>query len=362
MKNYVKKQYIDPRNKIWKYIKFDKRDKVICDFIDYVAFYGSWNPSLLFNLLSSDNGPSVYVWRITLTKWENRRLFTVFWQVIVAGKIVQIFRLQELKLPWVKGWNLKVDLYWKWVKLIREEGLWSDVYQVLTRYCKLDDITLTRADYTVDCAKYNFWKKNTLSNTTSWTICKANRVIHEKDYDITKDIVGLNKTINDKKRKVQYKLFGNKSSSTAHFIRYYDKKREIVERWTQFLYPEYFDVAEVMRYELQVNSKWFSEEERHLKIEQIYEFITFGLNITDNTNSHKRIPRNESMYKWIEYWIKKLKRECDYESLEKVKLLLFDPSELWDTDSRVLCEISEVERLSEPSCKCINKIEDILMW
>lgn len=328
-------------------MKFDKRDNVICDFIDYVAFYGRWNPTLLMNLLVSDNWPSVYVGRITLTKWEQWRLFTCFGQVVVAWKIVPIFRLQELKLPWDNHWNLKVDLYWKWVKLIREEWLRSDVYQVLTRYCKLDDIILTRADYTVDCAKYNFWKKNTLSNTTSWTICKANRVIHEKDYDITKNIESLNKVINDKKRKIQYKLFGCKSSSSAHFIRYYDKKREIVERWTQFLYPEYFDVPCVMRYELQVNSKGFTDEERHLKVDQIYDFITFGLNITDNTVSHKRIPRNQSMYEWIRYGINKLKRENDYESLEKVKLLLFDPSELWDTDSLALCEISDLERLSE---------------
>lgn len=361
MKKYVRKNYIDPRNKIGKYIKFNSRDKVICDFIDYVAFYGRWNPSLLMNLLVSDNWPSVYVWRITITKWDTPRLFTCFWQVVVAWKIVPIFRLQELKLSWSKDWNLKVDLYWKWVKLIREEWLWCDVLRVLKDYCKLDDITLTRADYTVDCAKYNFRKKNTLRNSTSWVICKANRVIHEKDYDITKNIESLNKTINDKQKKVQYILFGNKSSSTARFIRYYDKKREIVARWTQFLYPEYFDVPEVMRYELQVNSKWFDDDERHLKVEQIYDFITFWLNITDSSVSHKRVPRNESMYKRIEYWINKLKRENDYESLEKIKLLLFDPSEIWGIDSPVLCETFDLEKPFEHFSKCISKIEDLPM-
>lgn len=347
MKKYTKRTYIDPRNKIWKYIKFDKRDKVLCDFIDYCAFYGRWTPNLLMNLFVSDNWPSVYVWKITLRKWDNPKLFTIYWDVVVCWKVITIFRLQELKIN--KERNLKVDLYWKWVKLIREELLRPDVLRVLKEYCKLDDIILTRADYTVDCAKYNFRKKNTLRSLTWWNIFKNNRVIREKDYDILKDIDLLNKTINDKKRKINYKLFWTKSSSSAHFIRYYDKKREIVQRWTQFLYPEYFDVPQVMRYELQVNSKWFDEDERHLKVEQIYDFITFWLNITDNKNSHKRIPRNQSMYERIKYWINKLKRENDYESLEKIKLLLFDPSELWDTDSLALCETFDQLKLSEHS-------------
>ena len=63
-------------------------------------------------------------------------------------------------------------------------------------------------------------------------------------------------------------------------------------------------------------------------MDQVIEFINFGLNITDNSNSHKRIQRNQSMYEWIKYGIRKLKRENDYESLEKIKLLLFSEQEL----------------------------------
>ena len=349
MKKYEKRSYIDPRNKIWKYIKFDKRDKVICDFIDYVAFYGSWSRDYLVRLLASDNWPSVFIGRITLKKWDNPHLFTVYWDIVVAWLSVTIFRLQEIKIK--DKMVLKVDLYWKWVKLIREENLRPNVYSILRDYCLMEDITLTRADYTVDCAKYNFRKPNSLRCTTWWVISKANRKKKVRDYDViydvSKDIESLNKKIDDKNRKIQYKLFGNKSSSTARFIRYYDKKREIVERGMQNLYPEYFDVPCVMRYELQVNSKWFEDSERNLKLENIYDFITFGYNITDNTNSHKRLIRNETTYKRIEYWIRKLQREKDYESLEKIKLLLFSDRELWDMDCPVLCEISDLERLSE---------------
>ena len=45
---------ISPENKIWKYIKFNKNDKILNDFIDYLSFYSSWNFSILAKLMSSD--------------------------------------------------------------------------------------------------------------------------------------------------------------------------------------------------------------------------------------------------------------------------------------------------------------------
>lgn len=61
MRNYKPKSYISPNNKIGKYIKFNKRDKVLCDFIDYLAFYGKRDRKITVALLSSDNSPSFYV-------------------------------------------------------------------------------------------------------------------------------------------------------------------------------------------------------------------------------------------------------------------------------------------------------------
>lgn len=363
MKTYTKRQYIDPNNKIGKYIKFNSSDKVICDFIDYVAFYWKRHKERLNILLSSDNSPSLYVWRLAIERETQYKVFTAFWSISVAWIPVRILRFQEIQLNSER--YLKVNIYWKWVKLIREEGLRSDVYTLLHEYCWLKDIILTRVDYTVDCWKYNFRKKNSLKAQWGWSIYKKDRKVKDNDLDtLNTRIDNLNKISTKKKAKIQYLLFGNKSSSNARFIRYYDKKAEIIARWTQFLYPEYFEYPQVMRYELQVNSKGFDDNERELKIEDIEKFINFGLNVSDNTTSHKRKQRNLSMFEWIKYGIKYLRRHEDQESIEKIKLLLFTPDEmkkLWDTDFHVLCETSDREKHSERFSKCINKNVNTLM-
>ncbi len=348
--NYHQKRvYINPNNKIWDYIHFDKRDKVLCDFIDYIAFYGCWTNPILLSLLNSDNWPAVYVWRITLHKSDNKYLFTVYWEISHLWKVVRIFRLQKLQVPGMRNNHyLKVDLYWKWVKLIREEGLRDNLRSILVDYCGMSDIVLTRVDYTVDCAKYNFNKPNKLKNISWWNIFKIERWKSDHDLDSLNKKIELNVDKYKKSKKVQYLLFGNKSSSTARFIRYYDKKAEIVARWTQYLYPEYFDVPEVMRYELQVNSKWLDDEERRIKVDDLLGFINFWYTISNSTASH-HMTKNLTLYEYIAYWIRKLKRERDTESLEKIKLLLFDPQELWDMDYRVWCETLDREKPSELS-------------
>lgn len=357
-KDYDHKNYnlISPLNKLNEYICFMPRDKVICDFIDYVAFYGCWTDLILMRLLASDNWPAVYVGRISILKWDNKNIRTCYWNVIRDWKVVRIFRLQELKLPTLTKWKrfLKCDLYWKWVKILREDWLRHDFYRIMSEYCWFTDIVLTRADYTVDCAKYNFNKKNTLNTMNDWSISKTARKKCDRDLDtLNTQIFDYNEknknTWKVKRKKIQYLLFGNKSSSTARFIRYYDKKAEIIARWTQYLYPEYFEYPNVMRYELQVNSKWFDEDERHLKIEDIEWFVNFWYSIQTRRDWKHRPVKNRTLYEYVAYAIRKLKRENDYTALEKIKLLLLDPQELWDMDCRVWCEISDQEKLSELS-------------
>lgn len=297
MRHYLKKSYISENNKIWQYIKFNKNDCVLCDFIDYVGFYGKRERKRLLTLLASDNGACVYCGRLAVnpSTWKNFRAFV---SVCVSGVPVNIIRLQEIKVDWQVV--LKVDLYWKGVKLIREEGLRFDCLNLFKNYCFLSDIVLTRADYTVDCAKMNFRKENSLSNKIDWTITKN--------------------------WELQYKIFWKKSSSSARFIRYYDKKAEISERWTSFLYPEYKLFSTVMRYELQVNSKWFDEYERYLQIEDIYDFVSLGLTVSDNKKKHKR-EKDDTIYQEIVERFQKLKRLNYKEDLERLKLLFLTTDE-----------------------------------
>ena len=67
----------------------------------------------------------------------------------------------------------------------------------------MDEIKLTRVDYTVDCAKYMFNKPNSLKTKIKGMVEKGDNV--------------------------EYLVFGRKGKS-SRFIRYYDKKKEIIDR------------------------------------------------------------------------------------------------------------------------------------
>ena len=99
-----------------------------------------------------------------------------------------------------------------------------------------------------------------------------------------------------------------------------------------------------MRYELQINSDGFDPIDRYMKIWDIKKFIDFGFTILNNTSSHKKRIKDESLFYRIKYWIRKLQREKDQQTLDKIKLLLFTPEEIWNIDWAVWCEIFEAEK------------------
>lgn len=309
--------YIDKNNKIWDYIYFNKNDKVIWEYIDYLAFYGAWNRKYLLNLLRSDNWGALFYKMFTikpdsLDHFQAKVFYSYMW---IA---VDMFQLKEITI-----WNnvfLKIDLYWKGIKLLREQNLWQDFYSFMSSVLYMKDIILTRADYTVDCAKYNFNKPNSLSNKVSWSICSQWNRDRDLD-DLNWRVERFNQENKNKKKLVQYRLFGRKSSSSAKFIRYYDKKAEILARWTSFLYPEYFGYDQIMRYELQVNSKWFDSVERCMDIKDVESFINFGYCVSSSRWSHMK-KRDESIVQWCLWWIRKLRRDWYNEDLEKLKLEL----------------------------------------
>lgn len=315
MRNYKPRQYISPNNKIWQYIKFTKKDKVLCDFIDYLAFYGKRERKRTLVLLSSDNWPNFYVGKISIDKEEWWASFKAYGSYSYMGYSVRLFRVREIQI-----WSeivLKVDFYWKWLKVIREENLRDNILTIFGDYFLMDEIKITRVDYTVDCAKYNFNKKNTLKTTIRGKV--------------------------EKEDNIEYLVFGRKGQS-ARFIRYYDKKKEIIDRKTSRLYQEYFWYDQIMRYELQINSDWLDPIERYMKVWNIKQFIDFGFTIANNGTSHKKKRKDESLYAWIKFGIRKLQKEKDYQTLDKIKLLLFSPEELCNIDWAVWCEILEVEK------------------
>lgn len=318
-----KNWFIDKNNKIWDYIKFNTKDRVIWEYIDYLAFYGTRNRKYLLNFLRSDNWGAFFYKMFTikpdsLDHFQAKIFYSYMW---IA---VDMFQIKEITIG--NQMYLKVDLYWKWLKLIREQWLRIDFYSFLSEVLCMKDIILTRADYTVDCAKYNFRKVNSLSNKVSWSICSQWNRDRDLD-DLNWRVERFNESNKDKKKVVQYKLFWKKSSSSSRFIRYYDKKAEILARGTSFLYPEYFGYDQIMRYELQVNSKWFDSVERCMDIKDVEAFINFGYCVSSSKWSHVK-KRDETILQWCLRGIRKLKRDWYLEDLEKLKLALFDYQDL----------------------------------
>ena len=311
-KNYHFNTGISPLNKIWKYMSFTKKDKVLSDFIDYMSFYTSWNFAPLTKLLSSDNAPSVYLGRLSIDCLEKKIwLFRAWISTSYLWYSIKLCQLQEMKI-----WNkivLKVDLYWKWLKLLRED---EDLRKSFRIFCSdwlllWEELTITRIDYTVDCMKLNFRKENSLRCRCSW--------MFSKDWE------------------VKTKYFGVKWHDSAMFIRYYDKKEEIAIRWTDMLYPEYRFLPVVMRYELQVNSKWFDKYERTIKFDDLYSVICMWYKLKDRWWNHHKV-KDESIYKDIVILIDELKRSKDYESLDKVWIYLDWIYRKWGLACPVLCE------------------------
>jgi hypothetical protein len=44
--------------------------------------------------------------------------------------------------------------------------------------------------------------------------------------------------------------------------------------------------------------------------------------------------KENSLFEWVKYAIRKFQREKDYHNLQKIKLLLFSPEEICNIDSR----------------------------
>lgn len=46
---------ISPNNRVLDYVKFNKSDKVVAEYVDYLAFYGSyWKDSLIMRMRDND--------------------------------------------------------------------------------------------------------------------------------------------------------------------------------------------------------------------------------------------------------------------------------------------------------------------
>lgn len=299
MAKYKKWKYLHPNNKLGQYIKLTKADNYIADFIDYIWFYWTYTRTERFYLFLSDNGREAYVNNISLIGES-----TASGRLLIYGlynyqwHIVRLFRADEITMG--KEKVLKIDFYGKWILLANRDNLRPTLEKIRRKFFWLEEVKITRTDYTCDCWKYNFRKENKLEAKVKGKITKDDNV--------------------------EYYWFGRKGK--ARFIRYYDKKAEILARWTQWLYPDYFGYSQIMRYELQLNGDALDELDRYITIEQIKDYANFWHYIPDTTKHHKK--RNtDALFEQTLANIKKMINNWEKDNIEKLKLFLETDFKIW---------------------------------
>lgn len=259
MSNASKTVYLSQFNKITDYIEFNKHDKVLNEYIDYIGFYWSYDHQRYLHsfktLFNSDNWSSHNYWPFLVVKqWKFLFLYySHLWHVVNIARFYELIIQNELVM--------KVDFYGKWILVVNRDNIWEYFVWYL-KVLWFYNIRVTRVDYAVDCQKLNFRKSNKLKTKIKWLI--------RNDWE------------------VEYYAFGRKWKS-SHFIRYYNKKVELEKRKTLWLYPEYYFLPSVMRYELQVNGEWMDPHERNITINDLENLANFNIPISKrHRSSHQR--------------------------------------------------------------------------
>lgn len=286
MSTLPKQLYKGNVNKLLDYIQIRHEDKFLAQYIDYIGWYSTRDASVFWkfdkSLRNSDNWTDTNLWVFNIDKEGN----WYFLSVSYMGFVVRVARIYRTK---ISGNNVaKFDIYWKWVLVLNANNLWSLFVEVFIRM-GLIDLTLTRIDYAIDCEKINFRKTNRLNSIVNGWIGKWSSV--------------------------EYKAFGRRWKS-AHFIRYYDKLKELKTHWTLPLYPQYWFLPSVMRYELQVNSEWLDEEQRNIHVSKLPDLANFGYYID------KRSPRYHQ-------WGKTNEDDLEYKQVLKIMNRAYRSGNYW---------------------------------
>lgn len=140
--------------------------------------------------------------------------------------IIPFARIETITVQNIK--NTKISIYWKWLKVVRDVPILLDDFLVLLQtYWYKDSLVYSRLDVTADYSQIAFNIKCLLNSVKVNIICGD--------------------------AWIETKYFWSKKSSVL--IRYYNKLKELSDKWRLDLYPEYQKHKSVMRYEIQLKSK-----------------------------------------------------------------------------------------------------------
>lgn len=218
----------------------------IADFIDYIWFY--YNSSLFLDFLNtysiSDNDNKM-IWDNNITIDKNNKKYRMI-ETSFASINVPVARIENI---FVHNKNqTKVSIYGKWLHVIRKKpDLYNSLLSFLYSFGLLDttSINISRLDFTSDFDSLNY-NVDVLLRTSKTTEFKY---------------AGILETI----------YYWSKKSSV--YIRFYNKKLELQEKWYDVLYPEYDTYSEIMRYEIQLKSNWIPLDLKVIKLDELYDIV-----------------------------------------------------------------------------------------
>lgn len=241
-------------------------------FVDYVGFYYPENSRELTKNRFSDNDNTQKFWPYLLD-YSNSRWCIAY--VVYYDLIVPVCRFETITVLSEK--KTKVSVYWKWLKVFRESPeLYEEFVALLFHmwYKEKYSFSYCRLDVTSDYSRLNFTIK-----------CLLKTRKNSKWFAIR----------NMENGSFETKYFWSKKSSV--YIRYYNKKLELSEKWWQDLYPEYEQYNQVMRYEIQLKSKSIPKnvQENYNTLSGLSDLILWH----DTNQMHIAFPSRKSKHSLI---------------------------------------------------------------
>lgn len=285
-----------PSNRLLEKLRITDSDCYIAEYIDFLSFYGKYLSEVLV-LRCRDNDAGVNYFWFHISRWnEGKGYKNIILKIIYyyEGKLVDIGQFNEFTKDWERF--LRVQLYGKWLLIINRENLRRNLENLLF-FFGVNEITLTRIDYAIDCQKMNFQKPNSLKAK------KAGQFHNARTWEL------------------EYLWFGAKGKSPL-FIRYYDKKKDLKGTKFERLYPEYSKYETVMRYELQVNSDGISPNDKEKTVYDLEKIVNFNQDVSKNCRSHKRYTAADKDYRAVEMIVKKYRDTWNKGQLAKLLRLL----------------------------------------
>lgn len=283
-------------NRLLEYLKINATDWFIAEYVDFLTFYWAFVVETLV-LWCRDNDAWANFFGFHLARWnEWTGRKNIILKIIhyYEWKLIDIGQLNEFTKDWKK--LLRVQIYGKGLLIINRENL-RENFESLLYFFGLNEVVMTRIDYAIDTQKINFKKKNTL-NAKKW-----GQIHSVKTWEI------------------EYLGFWSKWVSPL-YLRYYNKKKDLVDSNYEWLYPEYKKFKEIMRYELQVNSDGISPEDKNKKVADIKEICCFGQKIAPRKRPHKEYISADEDYKTVQKIVLNYKKTNNKSQLLKILMLL----------------------------------------